>query len=280
MVEAGGRLGLPQDASRIGPRDLLQGNLPLESLVEGPIDGAHSSRAHAVEDSEASHDELTDHSGSSFAVGRPDPPGKPQGFVRTRACGPGPPTQGAYSRRCAHIISAFKRTVPRLELGIPRRGRRTRTRWRRRAAAPPWARSPASDHGAPRHRRWGDRSASDPDRAGDQGVPGRAEGAQLRELRPRPERDHRPGDAALERLLRSSERPRQPHPVELRGRGQGGSRQHGEPHWPGREPRHPGRARRGRRASSSWPSSCAATPSPGSPTRSPRRSATRGATRP
>ena len=45
VVEAGGRLRLAQDASRVRAGDLLDRDLALQPLVEGPVDGAHASRA-------------------------------------------------------------------------------------------------------------------------------------------------------------------------------------------------------------------------------------------
>ena len=73
MVQAGGGLGLASDPGRIGARDLLHRHLALEPLVEGSVDGAHPTGADALQEPEAIHHYLADHSGLGFAARRVEP---------------------------------------------------------------------------------------------------------------------------------------------------------------------------------------------------------------
>ena len=86
------------DPAGVRAGDLLDRDLALQALVEGPVDGAHATRSHALEDPEATHDQLAHHSGFSFAAGPPDPSG-PATVRALAAPRPTRPGQGSYSRR-------------------------------------------------------------------------------------------------------------------------------------------------------------------------------------
>ena len=73
VVQARRRLGLAQHALGVGAHDLLDGDLALEALVEGAVDGAHASRSHPLEDPEAPHRQLAHHFSFSFAALRRAP---------------------------------------------------------------------------------------------------------------------------------------------------------------------------------------------------------------
>ena len=75
VVQASGRLRLPQYPSGVGAGDLLHRDLALQALVERPVDRPHAARAHPIEDPEAFHNELAHHSGPTSPPALPDPPG-------------------------------------------------------------------------------------------------------------------------------------------------------------------------------------------------------------
>ena len=243
MVEAGGRLRLAQDAPRVGARDLLHRDLALEALVEGPIDGAHAPRADPVEDPEASHDELTHHSGSSFAADGPDPPGARKASCVCSHPAAGLPRQGSYSARVERTVSAFNARAGGLSLAFldeeealaPRGG-----------GEPPFRR--VRDH----QRQIMVRRAIGVGVLvlllilivlGIRGCLNARKERSFENYASRPERDRRPDEAALRRLLRPAQRPRQPQPAELRGPDRFADRGSAESlAQPGRGARHPGRA--------------------------------------
>ena len=177
------------------PRDLLDGDLALEALVEGAVDRSHATRADALEEAEAIHHHLTYHSGLGFRRRRTLP-----AALRKLTCGrTSPVTTGA-----GVILSALK-AHPK---GLKPWHSSTRKNWHHpRRRRPPSRRGPiASDKSS-----CAERSASascvldpDPARPGHQGLSGRTQAARLRELRLGPERGRVQTSQLSERLLRAS----------------------------------------------------------------------------
>ena len=154
-------------------------------------------------------------SGSSFAADGPDPPSTPQGFVRAALCRAASGAGVILSALNAHVSAFNARAGADLAfLDEEEQSHPAAAAGRRPAAC---AIASARSWCAARSASAIVVAAPDPARAGDQGLPQRPQGAQLRELRLRPERDRHPVQPALERLLRRLNDPGNLSAAQLRG---------------------------------------------------------------